>query len=181
MTVITLTHCSQGANGGLSRVGGEQESILQQAGDYLDYLNPFNKSQIQPGTSQYETAQSAINEIPYGPTRGALLGRLEGGHLYTYTRIFGGAEALTSGGDTFVSTALLGENPSYVGFQLSHEYFHQLSWGLTGGPGGEWMANRFALASNPVGVQAVRAMELQYPSVVDLYRGLMTQAYGGAP
>jgi hypothetical protein len=123
---------AQGANGqagGLSRVGGEQENGLQRAGDYLDYLNPFNKSQIQPGTPHYQTAQSAINEMPYGPTRSALLGRLEGGHLYTYSRIFGGAETLTSGGETFISTALLGENPSYVGFQLSHEYFHQLSWG----------------------------------------------------
>jgi RHS repeat-associated protein len=163
----------QGGNGaGLARAGGENESLLQKAGDYFDYyLAP--KNQITPGTPEYDRALGDIAEIKYPPTREGLQTLLDTGHLYSYRPILGGAQALSGGGETFISTSLLNDVPSYAGYQLSHEYFHDLSFGLTGGPGSEWMAERFAQASNPLSTRVLQATLRQYPTTIDLYHGIV--------
>lgn len=116
----------QGTSGGrLGRAGGENETFLQQLGDEAD-LAWQTKQQVTPGTVGYTRLDDALNTIPNTSIRGESLERLGWGDYYTYEQRWGGAEALTSGGKTYIPTTSLDFEPSYLGHQLAHEHFHVL-------------------------------------------------------
>jgi len=88
--------------------------------------------------------ENALNEVPNTSVRGESLQRLGWGDYYTYEQRWGGAEALTTGGKTYVPTTSLDFEPSYLGYQLTHEHFHVLE-GIYSRPWfpNEGAANRF--------------------------------------
>jgi hypothetical protein len=162
---------TQGANGGLHRAGGENETFWQKLGDYVDDWTA-QKTVVQPGSKEAGVLNQSINEIPYTPTREGLQATLNSGRVYTYEQRFGGAELYSREGNIFVPTRSLGLPTNYLGSQLAHEYFHVLSYQFTGLSGSEMFANRFGEASSYIGPSRAQILA-NYPTAPDLYRAVL--------